>query len=445
MNFSETLTFGGLFEFSPDSKYFAINRSSNLNIYQIKTTELVFSFPLLDIPSQILWSPNSELILAVCQKKNTLQLFSCINRDWNGRIVMSPTGISRVFWTPDSYHVGVVTDFNLRVSIWNLCDMIVYHIKNPKFEDKGLSFNSDGKFMLLAERSECKDYIGIYFTGDWSVVNHFAIDGIDIEDAFWANDTTIIIIDSCVTYQLLIYSPLGYLVARHRPYDNGLGIKSYSLSANGVFLSVGSYDQSARIFSKISWRFLTEFEHKTEGLNQNVHVYKEEEYKEGFTDEKLYSRFVVQNTPQKLPSIKVPKDKPNPPIGVGACEWSCNSAYLATRNGNFYIDNNPNVVWIWKMNDLSLSTILIETQNLKNFEWSPKSLHLVFCTGTGRMFFWGSEGASVCEVPLESKDFKVNKVKWSPDGSCIFACDKTRFMIGYPKFDILEAPNENYF
>lgn len=131
--------------------------------------------------------------------------------------------------------------------------MSVHHIRNPKYNDKGYSFSSDGRFMVLAERSESKDYIGIYFTGDWQVVNHFATETFDLEDAKWnKDDTAIIVWDNCLVYQLLIYSPLGNLLAKHRPYDNGLGIKTLNLSSNGTFIAAGSYDQSVRIFSKIS-------------------------------------------------------------------------------------------------------------------------------------------------------------------------------------------------
>ncbi len=54
-------------------------------------------------------------------------------------------------------------------------DKKIYHIKNPKYPDKGIiltmyigiSFSSDGKFMSLAERKDTKDYIGIYHCGEW--------------------------------------------------------------------------------------------------------------------------------------------------------------------------------------------------------------------------------------------------------------------------------------
>ena len=47
----------------------------------------------------------------------------------------------------------------------------MHHIKNPKFSEKGISFNSNGNFMALVERKSTKDYIGIYSTADWKLVN----------------------------------------------------------------------------------------------------------------------------------------------------------------------------------------------------------------------------------------------------------------------------------
>ena len=87
--------------------------------------------------------------------------------------------------------------------------------------------------------------------------------------------------------------------------------------------------------------------------------------------------------------------------------------------------------------------VLIQISNVKNIEWSPRSSHLAFCTGTGRVFIWSAEGASVCEVPVEYKDFKANRVRWSGDGRSLIVADKNRFMVAYPKFEILEDGNEN--
>lgn len=78
------------------------------------------------------------------------------------------------------------------MSIWSLVDKQVSYIKNPKYVDKGLSFTSNGKFMALAERENCKDYIGIYYI-DWKLVSHFQVDTTDLADLAWSSDDTVIV------------------------------------------------------------------------------------------------------------------------------------------------------------------------------------------------------------------------------------------------------------
>lgn len=57
--------------------------------------------------------------------------------------------------------------------MYSLVNSSICSIKNPKFVDKGISFSNDGKFMALAEKKDVKDCIGIYYTKDWKLVNHF--------------------------------------------------------------------------------------------------------------------------------------------------------------------------------------------------------------------------------------------------------------------------------
>lgn len=95
------------------------------------------------------------------------------------------------------------------------------------------------------------------------------------------------------------------------------------------------------------------------------------------------------------------------------------------------------MLWIWDVQTLSLHIILIQLQPIKWAAWSPVSLHLAFCTGTSRLYMWSLEGASVCDVPLESKDFHVNKIKWSADGQSMLLLDKNNLQVAYPKFELL--------
>lgn len=52
-----------------------------------------------------------------------------------------------------------------KLSIYNLAEESVCYIKGPKIStQKGFAFSSNGMFMALLEKHDCKDYVSIYYT-----------------------------------------------------------------------------------------------------------------------------------------------------------------------------------------------------------------------------------------------------------------------------------------
>ncbi len=223
------------------------------------------------------------------------------------------------------------------MTIWSLIDRSTTYINYPKYSDKGLSFTSNGYFMALAERKESKDFIGIYFVGDWSCVSHFTVDTYDLQDIMWSKDNTgIIISDSILECKILIYSPTGNLIAEHQPYQLSLGVKNFNMSTNGHYLTVGFYDEKVRIYNHITWKIINEFTHPHGiGDNSNVNIFREEEVEDiSYSgDIKKTTKYVDLKAPVKFNIFKPALDKPNPMIGVSEMSWSFDSNFLATRNG----------------------------------------------------------------------------------------------------------------
>ena len=62
----------------------------------------------------------------------------------------------------------------------------------------------------------------------------------------------------------------------------------------------------------------------------------------------------------------------------------------------------------------------------------------MIATGTPRIFIWSTNGASVWDVPIEDKDFNVDKVKWNPDGKSILIQDRSHLLVAYPHFTFLQ-------
>lgn len=440
MNFSDLIPHSNIATFSKAGDSVAIANGFDVQIYDTNNLNVLVQYSFPDIVSQIKWSNDGKYIIVALNKKGIAYVKSLEDSEWNCKIDEGIAGLMYARWVPDSRQVITVSDFQLRLTIWSLVDEKVSYIKSPKHHDKGLSFTSNGKFMALAERNDCKDYIGIYYCGDWKLMNHFQVETTDLADLKWAKDDTAIIVwDTPIECRLLVYSATQGLIAQHIPYENALGIRSVGFSLNGQFLAAGAYDQKVRIYNHISWKEITEFEHKTMlSEDEDIHIYSEEEYKQGSAynfEEEVTSRYKMVDLPIKL-SVAKSSNKENSPIsgnGVSIVAWSHDAKFLATKN-----DNTPNCVWVWDISTLSLSVVLIHFDTVKSIDWSGKSNHLVIATGSPRIFIWSINGASVCDIPLEGQDFNVTRVKWNPDGKSILIQDRSNLLIAYPHFTFLE-------
>jgi len=101
---------------------------------------------------------------------------------------------------------------------------------------KGMDYSSNKKFMALAERSNCKDCVSIYYAdNDWKMVNTFDVDTLDLTDLKWTmNDGAILVWDNPLESRILVYSAMtGQVIASHAPDANGgLGIRRLEAAPN---------------------------------------------------------------------------------------------------------------------------------------------------------------------------------------------------------------------
>ena len=128
----------------------------------------------MDEISHVEWSPDSNFILCALFKRSLVEIWSVKDSKFSCRIEQGAAGVSYALFAPDSKHVLVCSDFNLRITIWNILkqNAPVAHIKNPAHASRGLDFSKseNGKYMAIAERKDCKDYIAIVVTDTWELV-----------------------------------------------------------------------------------------------------------------------------------------------------------------------------------------------------------------------------------------------------------------------------------
>lgn len=282
--------------------------------------------------------------------------------------------------------------------------------------------------MALAERDKSKDSIGIYFVGDWSLVSHFNVDTYDLTDIAWSLDnTSIIIFDNELECKQLVYSPTGNLLSSYEAYSGALGIRNYKMSPNGLNLAVGYYDNIVRMFNTKSWKLITELNHNTLNITQDmgIVVFKEEE----ISPKTKYSKYIECQLPYKL----------QPPVGstmlkgiggpIDQIEFSADSNFLATKS-----EAMPNALYVWQVNGLRLFTIILQLKPIKDFKWSPKENMLLIVTENAKMYTFTLNNVYIVELVSDmNNNFGAGKVIWNSDGKSFIVSDKKQMIIGHPE------------
>ncbi|CAG8725465.1 11881_t:CDS:2, partial [Racocetra fulgida] len=144
MNFTEPHNQSlNLCRFSPDLKYIATAIENIIVIRNAETLQVSREFKHSTLIQCIEWSPNSSLILAANLKKGDIVVHDINDPTWKKTIKEGPAGLLNVKWNLDGKSIMCFSDFE------------------------------DPPWFILAERRECKDFIGVYKcdTDDWKLLN----------------------------------------------------------------------------------------------------------------------------------------------------------------------------------------------------------------------------------------------------------------------------------
>nr|XP_011765506.1 WD repeat-containing protein WRAP73 isoform X2 [Macaca nemestrina] len=341
----------------------------------------------------------------VCFFLLSIQVWSLEQPEWHCKIDEGSAGLVASCWSPDGRHILNTTEFHLRITVWSLCTKSVSYIKYPKACLQGITFTRDGRYMALAERRDCKDYVSIFVCSDWQLLR----------------------------YKILLYSLDGRLLSAYSAYEWSLGIKSVAWSPSSQFLAVGSYDGKVRILNHVTWKMITEFGHPATINNPKIVVYKEAEKSPQLGLGCLSfpplgagagplpsseSKYEIASVPVSLQTLKPVTDRANPKIGIGMLAFSPDSYFLATRN-----DNIPNAVWVWDIQKLRLFAVLEQLSPVRTFQWDPQQPRLAICTGGSRLYLWSPAGCMSVQVPGEG-DFAVLSLCWHLSGDSMALLSK---------------------
>ncbi|KAI9014635.1 hypothetical protein BC832DRAFT_589137 [Gaertneriomyces semiglobifer] len=427
-----------LCRFSPNGQYLATAVQFRLVIRDADSLEILQLFTCTDIIQDVSWSPDSELILCASYKLGHIQVWSMKDEAWTAKISEGLGGLTNVQWAPDARHIMSFSDFQLRLTIWSLVTKEARYLQYPKYTNKGYCFRKDGRYFLLTERKDCKDYLSIYDCEDWTLLKRFQVETNDLEDVAWSPDGRFIAVwEPNLEYKVLIYHPDGRLAKSYSAYDQGLGIKSVTWSPSSQFLAIGSYDQKVRLLNYYTWQPLIDFSHPKELSPTDIPVFREidvtQDVATGIASwaqaAQPHVRYEVLNPPLTIPQIKPEPDKPNPKLGVGLCEFNADGRLLVTRN-----DNMPHCLWVWDIISLRQLALLQQAHPIRCVKWNPLQPHrLAFCCGNGRVYLWEGGETNACEaIEVPAANFQIMSMEWNPDGKSLIMMDKDKFCIGFP-------------
>ncbi|NXH18767.1 WRP73 protein, partial [Bucco capensis] len=442
MNFSELFKLSGLLaRFSPDGKCLASCVQYQLVVRDVSTLQILQLYTCLDQIQHIEWSSDSLFILCAMYKRGIVQVWSLEQPAWHCKIDEGSAGLVASCWSPDGRHILNTTEFHLRITVWSLCTKSVSYIKYPKACQQGLVFSRDGRYMAVAERRDCKDFISIFVCTDWHLLRHFDTETQDLCGIEWSpNGCVLAAWDSCLEYKILLYSLDGRLLSTYQAYQWSLGIKSIAWSPSSQFLAVGSYDEKVRILNHVTWKKITEFEHPATIVNTKAIVYKEVEKSPSVETERLsfpptralasslfstQSKYEISQVPVSLQYVKPVADRANPKMGIGMMAFSPDNCFLATKN-----DSSPHTVWIWELQRLQLCAVLEQLGAIQAWQWEPRRSRLAVCTGSSRVYLWAPAGCLAVQVPTEA-DFQITAISWHPSGDSMALLSKDNFCVCY--------------
>eukprot|EP00850_Spirogloea_muscicola_P017902 SM000158S02034 [mRNA] locus=s158:197084:199210:+ [translate_table: standard] len=443
MDYTGSYRHTGAAAFSPDGRLLAAADGARLTI---RDADTLAAFTCAGRVAALHWSPDSAMVLCALPDEAAAQVWAPARPEWRCRVDEGAAGLTAAWWAPSGRHVAVASDYGLHLSLWSLLDAAVTRVALAKPGPHMASFSPDGAFAAVAVREDCQDRVAVLACETWQTVGAFPTDTADLAGLAWSPaGGSIAVWDSCLQYQVLIYSPAGICLAKHVACEHGLGVRTVAWSPSGRFLAVGAHDPAARVLDgHHGWKLMAECNHAAVVTGPlSAIIYKEAgiESKVDFASLSLAGRdelkqaaampaasaakYELAELPFSLGWRKVAPGKPNPKQGIGLAAWSTDGRFLVTR-----ADEAPHALHIWEAPGMDLAAVLVHESPVRMAAWDPSGgARLALCTGGPRLYTWSPHSAACAAVP--HPDFAVLDLAWSPAGNVLLLKDSTSFCCAF--------------
>lgn len=306
--------------------------------------------------------------------EQSIHVYDVDDEKWTVCINQGFGGIKNVEFGRNADEVVVFSEFQLKVTVWNLNTSKQIEILNPKFPTKGYGYRPCTSHYALLTRSATHDVISVHQHTTYKLASSFQLPTLDAQGLKWSPcGRWIAVWDSAASgYKVLVYTADGHLYRTYEKPCEGLGVKSVEWSPGGDFLTIGSYDGRLAFLSNYTFSPVIEMNHTRTIRLPGVTVWSE-------CIKSPKERYYAQvQQPTTLPMITPNPGDTQPKNGISTIAFNKPDGNLiATRN-----DSMPTTVWIWSLKLLRPYAVLVQMNPIKSISWHPTipDLLMIQCT-----------------------------------------------------------------
>ncbi|XP_054719846.1 WD repeat-containing protein WRAP73-like isoform X2 [Uloborus diversus] len=386
---------------SPNGLTVAVAAQYQLHIWDVDSKKVIQRFKCENVIDFMQWSANSELICCGALKES-IQIFNLKNPYWICKLNEESLSADKVYWAPDSFHILLISEFSIKLTIFSLASSLVAEIDNLKTIENAASFSSCKKYLAVAHRVNFEDHIGVYSCDSWETLKT----------------------------KVYFYSIDGRLLGK---YCTNAYFAPIIISWNHF----GNYVALGDCFGEVTVLNCMNFEKKSSHqlpeiiTEEDIAVYKTSVKCNGDPEKSISSWEIdelVKSRPFSVSLPMVSSDKQKGKLlktGIQILEFSTCGRYIASVNGN-----TPKVLCIYDLTKSKVCDVFIQNRDIKCVSWHPEKSFLIFCTGSSTLHMWTPHCCIQYMAPFKS-DFSITNVTWSKKKDCIILNSKDQASILY--------------
>ncbi|RDW84717.1 hypothetical protein BP6252_02307 [Coleophoma cylindrospora] len=399
MQYSRTLKSSAQSLPSPDGAYIATVLPSALSIRSTRSLEILHTRALpADFSNSIawfFWSDSSDRLLVA--SSDLIKVYSASDPQFKANIVNPTSGtvkITHVSFGSSDNEVNVLSEFGLKLTVFNLLTSKSVDINSPKFFNtnvaiRGLCYRPGTSNLTLLTRSGGKDILSIHARETLEVVRSWSLETVDAQGVSWSPDGRwLAVLESAGQgHKIFFYTADRYLykvwngpmpmTEEDRDIDLGAGVKFLEWSATGAHIAVGDYSKRVTILAIPSFSEIMSFQHVPSlRPKETLQIWLEQVSPQNGA---MARGFVKASQVTCPPTASLtPTTNKDVKSGTIAMAFDASGTLLATRTEDF-----PTSVWIWDVTTKILRANLILHAPVAKMTWHPKinELLMLRCEG----------------------------------------------------------------